>query len=224
MDALMSAQSLPGMVMVCGTAGVGKTVTARHYQATRPHTYLATVSPHTRTVHSMLAEIADELDVQQYNPGKLVRSIGQRLKRTGGGTLLIVDEAQNLVDEAINQLRHFVDNYQCGVALLGNDEIYTRFGKTWTDGPRFGQLRRRIFKRVRHMQPTQGDLRSFIAAWGIKDPDQIKFLTGIGLKPGALGQIDMTCKLAAITAHGRQSPVTLDDLKAAWANRDVEGV
>lgn len=221
-DTLLAAQTLPAMVMICAAAGMGKTMTARHYAATRPHCYLATISPHTRTVHGMLVEIADEIEVAQHNPGRLVRSIGTKLQRSGGGTLLIIDEAQNLIDEAINQLRHFVDNYQCGVALLGNEEIYTRFGKNWTDGPRYGQLRRRIFKRIRHMQPSRADLDRFIAAWGIKEADQVSFLRGVGLKPGSLGQIDMTCKLAAITAHGANRAISLGDLKAAWSNRDVE--
>ncbi len=221
---LNAAQALPAMVMISAAAGFGKTMTARQYVATHPHSHLCTMSPHTRTVHTMLLDVAESLGVMQANPSRISRAIGQRLQRTGGGTLLIVDEAQNLIDDAINQLRHFVDNYGCGVALLGNDEIYTRFGGDWSNGPKYGQLRRRIFKRVRRNEPLKRDILAFIKAWGITEKDQVKFLSGVGMKPGALGQIDMTVKLAKINAAGREEAMTLEDLRAAWANRDVEGL
>lgn len=122
MDMLTAAQVMPALVMATAEAGMGKTTTAKYFRDTRPHCHLVTVSPHTRTVHAMLMEIAETVGVRQQNPGRLTRSIGERLRRTGSGSLLIVDEAQNLVDEAINQLRHFVDIYDCGVAILGNTE------------------------------------------------------------------------------------------------------
>ncbi|WP_455478884.1 AAA family ATPase [Bartonella sp. B10] len=97
------------MVMITLDAGSGKTETCRHYRATRPHVYLVTASPHTRSVHGILNDMAAELNVVEYNPTRLTRAIGKKLERVGSGTLLIIDEAQNLTDESINQLRHFVD-------------------------------------------------------------------------------------------------------------------
>lgn len=223
-DMMVAAQVTPALVMVTGEAGIGKTFTARHFAATRPHVHIATISPHTRTVHAMLMEIALSIGIRNFNPGLLVRSIGERLQRRGAGSLLIIDEAQNLIDEAVNQARHFVDNYGCGVAVLGNTETYNRFSTSAMEGSRYPQLRRRIFKRLKIDRPPKDDLTAFIAAWGIKDEDQVTFLTGVGLKPGALGQIDMTVKLAKIAAAGNQAALTLDDLQWAWKNRDVEGL
>ncbi|WP_306050148.1 AAA family ATPase [Oceaniradius stylonematis] len=223
-DTLFAAQIMPALVMVTGAAGIGKTASAEHFAASRPHTHLATISPHTRTVHAMLTEIAFAVGVRSHNPTRLVRSIGERLERKGAGTLLIVDEAQNLVDDAINQLRHFVDQYRCGVAVLGNTETYSRFSTSVMDGSKYGQLRRRIFKRVKIDRPRKDDLLAFIKAWGVTDQEQITFLTGVGMKPGALGQIDMTIKVAMINAAGDRKALTLDHLKWAWENRDVEGL
>ncbi|WP_244428901.1 ATP-binding protein [Bartonella vinsonii] len=127
-DTLTLAQSTGDMVMITLDAGSGKTETCRHYRATRPHVYLVTASPHTRSVHGILNDMAAELEVVEYNPTRLTRAIGKKLERVGSGTLLIVDEAQNLTDEAINQLRHFVDINGTGLALVGNDEI---FGDVW---------------------------------------------------------------------------------------------
>ncbi|SNY91369.1 hypothetical protein SAMN04515647_1591 [Cohaesibacter sp. ES.047] len=221
--ALQFAQLMPDFVTVTAAAGTGKTAACLHYARTRPNVWMVTASPHTKTVHGMLVELATELDIIQHNPARLVRAIGSRLKKSGGGTLLIVDEAQNLVDDAINQLRHFVDNYQCGLALVGNDEIYTRFAKR-TDGPSFAQLKRRIGKRVRKSEPMAEDIEMILDGWGVTDPDVRRVLVGIGRKEGALGQIDKTLKLATMTANGEGKPVTAELVKRAWANRDVEGL
>lgn len=222
-DMLATAQMMPGMVMVSAAAGMGKTMTARRYRNSHANVFMATLSPHTKTVHGMLTEIADAIDVAERNPGRLVRPIGKRLQRTGAGTLLIIDEAQNAVDDAINQLRHFLDNYDCGIALLGNEETYARFSGSWMESGKYGQLRRRIFKRIRRMAPSQADIERIIRAWDVTDEKMTAFLTGVGQKPGSFGQIDMTVKLAKIIALGENRPLTLGDLKLAWANRDVEG-
>ncbi|RKR03603.1 AAA family ATPase [Maricaulis maris] len=221
MSTLAIAQVMPAMVMITADAGNGKTMAARRYVETRANTFLVTMTPHTRSIHNMLAEIAAEIGVEEKSSGKLVRAIGKRVERVGDGTLLIIDEAQNLSDEAINQLRCFVDNYRCGIALVGNRETYGRFA-SWGQGDQYGQLRRRVFRRIRRDKPSKEDLTAFVSAWGVTDPKQVEFLTGVGLKPGALGQIDMTIKLARLTAEGRGRAVTLADLKSAWANRDVE--
>nr|WP_244428953.1 AAA family ATPase [Bartonella vinsonii] len=93
-DTLTLAQSTGDMVMITLDAGSGKTETCRHYRATRPHVYLVTASPHTRSVHGILNDMAAELEVVEYNPTRLTRAIGKKLERVGSGTLLIVDEAQ----------------------------------------------------------------------------------------------------------------------------------
>jgi len=218
---LSIAQVMPAMVMVTAGAGCGKTTAARRYTGTRANAHLVTMSPHCSSPHNMLHEIAASLGVATNNSREVVQRIGERLRRVGDGTLLIVDEAQNLSDDAINQLRHFVDMYDAGVALLGNDETYRRFAK-WGHGHKYGQLRRRIFRRLRRDRPSRDDLTAFIDAWGIEDQTQREFLTGVGLKPGGLGQVEMTLKLARMTADGEGRGVTLADLRAAWANRDVE--
>ncbi|WP_411035723.1 AAA family ATPase [Shinella sp. BYT-45] len=220
-ETLQWAQIASDMVMITIGAGMGKTAACRRYAATRPHVYHATVSPHTKTVHGMLVELAAELDVRELNPAKLTRAIGAKLQRIGGGTLLIVDEAQNLVDDAINQLRHFMDIYGCGIALVGNEEVYSRFGKA-NGGPSYAQLKRRIGKRLKLSKPYPEDVKAYVAAWDITAEDCVRFLLGIGHKGGALGQIEKTVKLAYMLAMGLGEELQLKHLQAAWRNRDVE--
>lgn len=220
-ETLAWAQLAPDLVMITLGAGLGKTETCRQYSRTRPHVYHATVSENTKTVHGMLVELAEELDVKEYNPARLARAIGGKLKRRGGGTLLIVDEGQHLNDEALNQLRHFVDVYECGVAVVGNSEVYSRFTKNRSDRS-YAQVKSRIGKRLHRVAPYAEDLATYIAGWGVEEPSCIKFLTGIGMKGGAFRQIDKTMRMATMVAIGEGSAIELKHIQSAWKMRDVE--
>jgi DNA transposition AAA+ family ATPase len=220
-ETLTYAQMMPEMVIVTLGAGVGKTMTCRAYCATRPHAYLVTMSPHTKTVHGMLTEIAAAFGISQHNPARLHRAIGERLQRNGRKTLLVVDEAQNLVDTAVDQLRNLLDVNECGIALVGNEEIYGRFAAR-TDSPSYAQIKRRIGKRLKRLMPYPEDITALIDAWGIADAGARKLLTGIGNKPGALGQIDKTLRFAGMAAAGEGAAIGEKHIRAAWSNRSVE--
>lgn len=219
-DMLTAAQMMPTIVLVAAEAGIGKTVAARRYVAGHANAYLATATPYSRSPYGMLQTVARAVGLARWSAGDIVPAIGERLARSA--SLVIIDEAQHLADEAINQARHFTDHYGAGVALIGNTESYTRFAQ-WGDGPKYGQLRRRIFKRLRVERPDPRDVKKFIAAWGVDEEKIVTFLTGVAMKPGALGQVDMTLKLASMIAAGAGRPMTLADVKKAWANRDVDG-
>jgi len=220
-ETLVWAQIAPAFVMITLPAGTGKSEACKHFVRTRPHAYMATMSENTCNVHSMLVELAAALEVNQNNPAKLTRSIGKRLERTGGGTLLIVDEAQHLSDQAINQVRHFKDVYSCGVALVGNSEVYARFARKEKEGPSYDQIKRRVSKHLRRAAPYVEDVKAYIAAWGVTAPDCVKFLLGIGMKGGAMGQIDETMRIAHMVANGLGEPLSLQHIQVAWKNRDV---
>lgn len=223
-ETLVYAQMMPEMVPITLGAGMGKTSTVRHYVATRPSAYLVTMRPTTSGKHAMLQEIALALDVVERNPARLDRAIGQKLKRNGRHTLLIVDEAQNLADDSVNQLRYFLDEYGCGIALLGNEEVHARWGSA---SPRQGQaqIHRRMGKRVHRLSPVAGDIDAQLDAWAIRDMEVRRLCHVIGRKPGALGQIDKTLRLAAMLARGSDvAAITGDHLRSAWLNRGGEDV
>lgn len=221
---LYLAQYMPGLVIVSADAGIGKTFAARRYAETNPRVYVATMNPTTGSLGPMLRDIADEIELGVVPLGKdrLLHAIGKKLQRTGDGTLLIVDEAQNLSDECINTLRHLVDRWKCGVALMANKETRKRFS-TWVENKQNAQMRSRVFSRLHKDQPDPEDLDAFIAAHGFTEPDQVRFLRGVGMKDGALREVDATARLAKMLATGRGAQsVTRADLAQAWANRDVE--
>ncbi len=216
---LIYAQNAPAIVVATLGSGMGKTTVARHVASQRPHVYRVVMHPKTSSPTGMLWEIAQNLWIDERRPSRVVMAIGEKLKRNGKKTLLIIDEAQNLSDEAVNQLRHFYDEYRTGIALLGNDAVYSRFGKQPV-GDGGGQIHRRIGKRLRRLKPQADDIKAYLDAWNFTDPDVRKLLTMIGNKPGAIGQIAETLRYAAILVASRPgSTLTADDVRQAWAAR-----
>lgn len=220
-NVLLYSQISAGFTMVVLPSGSGKTTAARHFVNTRPHSWMCTVSPHTKTVHGVLVELATELDIHEHNPAKLVRAIGRRLQRSGEGTLLIIDEAQNLIPDAINQLRHFVDNYNCGVTLMGNEDTGTAFLKERGSVASRAQVVSRFDRRLSTERDPVNDALMLIDAWQIEQPDCVKFLSAIASKPGALRNIDRTVRAAWMQALGAGDDMSLKYLTAAWRNRDL---
>jgi DNA transposition AAA+ family ATPase len=220
-NALFLAQKLPDIAFVTLGSGMGKTITARHFAGSRPGVYFCTMRPTTGAPTTMLQELAQALDLAERNPVALDRAIGAKLRRNGRETLLIVDEAQNLTDKAVDQLRHFHDEYQCGLALLGNDELYTRFGKGEPKAG-YGQISRRTGTRLGRLKPLDADIEALIDAWAVEDQAIRKLLRAIGRKPGSLGQISKTMKLAGILAAMDGKPLGIGYVNAAWENRGGE--
>lgn len=220
-NTLLYTQITAGFTAVTLPTGTGKTHAAEHFRATRPFVWLATASPYTKSVHGMLVDLATALDVQEYNPARLVRAICRKLQRQGDGTLLIMDEAQSLTPDAINQLRHFVDIAKCGVALVGNEHTAQSFladaGKSVNSR---AQVASRFDRRLRKERDPVGDAEKLIAAWGIDDPACVRELLGYASKPGALRNIDRIMKGASMSALGDGDDIGLKHIRAAWRDRD----
>jgi len=221
METLAWAHVAGDLVLITLGPGMGKSQSCNEYKARRPNVWMTTVSEYTKTVNAMLIEICATLGVQEHNPARLVRAIGERLA-SSGNALLIIDEAQHLIPEAINQLRHFSDLYKCGIALVGNDEVYDRLRDNKDKKRTYGQLRRRVGMKLSRLKSYPEDISAAIAAWKVTDEQCVKLLTAIGGKAGALGQIDKTMKAATMLAMGTGEPVGFRHISAAWKNRNVE--
>lgn len=220
-DMLTAAQIVPAMVMATVGAGMGKTYTARRYVATHPNSWLTTMTAYTRTVHGVLQAVARSVGLKNVSNAEIVYAIGDRLEKRDAPTLLVIDEAQWLGDDSLNQLRHFSDDYGCGLALLGNKAFYRRFAD-WTNADQGAQLQSRAFKRLDLERLSLEDARAYVAAWGVEDPGEAEYLTGLALKPGALRGLNFTIQLARMSAAGAGREVTLADYRTAYKNRDVE--
>ena len=110
------------MVLIVSTPGIGKTKAARRFADSDPNVWLATMAPSTAGVATMAIEVARAVGLGEIKGSPQQLSFQIRNKVAGRRGLLIVDEAQELTDKALNELRGWHDATGVGVALLGKRE------------------------------------------------------------------------------------------------------
>ena len=224
LDVLEAAHTLPDMAVIAGSAGIGKTTTAKWYQRRAANVWLVTMEPSYSTMGSVLSAIAEAVGISPTNStARTSDLIRRRLVGTGG--LLIVDEAQNLSAAAIDQIRTFHDRAEIGIALVGNETVAARFGRDRLS-MEYAPLFSRIGQKFRQKSLTAKDLTILIDAWELEDDGARGVARKVGKMPGAARLMGKVLKLAFLRANndGRDKPVQAD-VEAAWdqlGNR-VEG-
>ena len=207
-----TAQYLPDFVMITGAPGVGKTMAAKAYAAQTPNVFLATAEPCHRTVRMFLDTLCHVLGLGAASGGeKASRQITHRLKGTGG--LLIIDEAQHLSSEIMDQVRTLHDRAEVGVALLGNERVVTRIDGFARD-TQYAQLHSRVGARLRRAKPLVADIDALVAQWGIEGEAEKRLLRVLGQKPGGLRGMNKCLRLAMLLAQGE--PIQDSNIMAAW--------
>lgn len=212
---LRYAQLAQDIVIIYGPAGVSKTETCRHYETVAPGVVRATMTPATNGVLACLETIALACGMRdwQRSAAGLQRLIVDRLRGTRG--LLIIDEAQHLSVQALDEVRSIHDAALVGVALVGNETVYTRM----TGGNRAPYLDRlfsRIGKRIALRGPSDADIEALIGAWKIHDAACRTQIRDIARRPGALRVLTKVLRLAASYAAAQGHAICCDDVKAAW--------
>lgn len=212
---LRYAQLAQDMVVIYGPAGVSKTETCRHYVTMAPGVHHVTMTPATTGVLACLEEIAIALGMRDWQRSAcgLQRLIVSRLKRTNG--LLIIDESQHLSIQALDQIRSLHDSCLIGIALVGNETVYTRM----TGGSRAPYLDRlfsRIGKRVALKGASDADIDALLKAWKISDTSCRTQIREIARRPGALRVLTKVLRLAASFAAAQEQPICCDHVRAAW--------
>lgn len=91
-SALVYAHNMADISVIFGGAGIGKTITAEHYQGNSANVWVATMSASTTSVPACLERVADAIGLAVIPNGaaRIERAIIHRIKGSGG--LLIVDE------------------------------------------------------------------------------------------------------------------------------------
>ena len=212
------AQALPTMAIATLVAGLGKSCAAEAFKASRPHVFHVTLSPSSRSPHSLKVEIGREIGIDTGNSCTLKGAIVEALRRDGFSALLIVDEAQYLGEAGINELRHFRDMARCGLVLLGNDEASTPYA-TRDVKHASPQVTRRIGYRLNVMKPYPCDIVSLLDAWQLTDPGLREVGAAVAARPGAFGALAETIKAASMIARGMGRALSADDLRAAYHRR-----
>ncbi len=202
------------LVMVYGEPGVGKTVTLEHYRETYPNVWLSSMSPDTSGKVPMLEELGAAMGLSlSGGAAPMRRQIVTRVRDTGG--LIIVDEAQHLSGDALDELRCIHDRAGIGMALCGNPLLKTRVDT-------LSQVNSRIGKKVRLGRPPHADVAMLAAHFSVDGEDEMRLLHTISCHPGGLRCLVKTLRLASLFAEDEGIPVNAKHLAAAWTDLALE--
>lgn len=209
------AQHLPDMVMITGAPGLGKTMAANAYQSQASNVFLITAQPCHSTVRMFLDAVAHALGLLNVSSSeRIARQIVHKLSGIQG--LLIIDEAQHLSSQVMDQLRSFHDLAEVGIALVGNEHVTTRIDG-FSRSTQYAQLHSRIGARVRRAKPLMKDIDTLVARWEIAGEAERKLLRVIGQKPGALRGLTKCLRMALRLASVQGgSALTEANILMAW--------
>jgi DNA transposition AAA+ family ATPase len=208
------AQYLPTIVSVVGAPGVGKTQAGENYAATNPNVWMITALSGHPSGRWLLEELGRAMQLTERGGSQRLASvIIDRLR--GRNALLIVDEANHLATVTLDLLRGIHDQAKCGVALLGSPRTISRM-----EGARdadFAQFLRRVGGRIKREKPVRGDVDRLLGAWGVADEGVAKLLRASAARPGALGLMTTTLRLAHMLAAAKGEPLAASHITAADA-------
>lgn len=209
------------IAVVCGNPGVGKTEAAREYRRTNNNVWMITITPSCASVLECLTELAFELGMNDAprRKGPLSRALRRRLEGTQG--MVIIDEADHLGAEVLEELRLLQESTRIGLVLMGNHRVYSNM----TGGNRtveFARLFSRIAKRTAINKTKKADVKAIADAWQINGENELELLQQIAQKPGALRILNHSLRLAAMTAHGKGERVNEDYLRQAFRELDLD--
>lgn len=213
------------IVVLHGDAGGSKTRSLERYTATRENVFMITGDPAVKDWPAVLSEVMDKMNITD------VKRTARDMRRAalnhinGRKAVICIDECQYLNDGALNGLRGFYDaakqqNGGFGLALLGNDEVYGKFGGD-TKKPGYAQWSSRIGKRCKLGGPVASDGKSMCAAWGIEDAELVKMVCGLVTRPGGLRTTTKVIKLAMVLALGEEKPLGRNHIEAAWRETEA---
>ena len=165
----------------------------------------------------IILEVLGENDFGDKGP--LSRALRRRLEGTQG--LVIIDEADHLGAEVLEELRLLQESTRTGLVLMGNHRVYSNM----TGGNRtveFARLFSRIAKRTAINKTKKADVKAIADAWQINGENELELLQQIAQKPGALRILNHSLRLAAMTAHGKGERVNEDYLRQAFRELDLD--
>ncbi|ACL05265.1 B transposition protein domain protein [Desulfatibacillum aliphaticivorans] len=217
---LSYTQMTANIGVVYGPPGVGKSKALWKYAKDRPNVWIVTGRPSIKCVASFLVEIARKMKIARVNKraAMLTDELIFKLKGTGG--LIIVDEAQHLTAQTLEELRCIKDCAEIGVVLAGNEYVYARLAGDGTAV--FAQFFSRIGRKLRLKKPSENDIKAICQAMGVTEPMAQKYCVEIAHKPEAMRGMIETIQVAALFANGAGQELGLKHIKAAWKDREQD--
>lgn len=203
MKGLRYAHLLGTMTTIFGASGVGKTTTSIEYQKRHPNIWMITANPSRASLSETLYEMALELGLSEAPKRKasLSRLIVNKLKNTKG--LFIIDEADHLPYEVLEELRLIQEASKVGLALIGNHKVYNRMRGGANNAHDYARLWSRVSKHNEIEGCTQGDIQAIAKAWQLdcEDKKLMNLLNQTVKYGGGLRILTQVLRLAWISAR-----------------------
>ncbi|WP_303763460.1 AAA family ATPase [Sphingobium yanoikuyae] len=206
-----------------GGPGTGKTSFCKEYAARASNVWHVEIMRSTKTISALCNQILEVMKIFDGPTGtsRLSSFLMGKFRDTGG--LLILDDAQNLEIDLIEEVRGWYDKTGVGVAFIGNPTVVSRMegGARAAD---FAQLYSRIGLRMIRALPLKDDIEALVHAWGVDDKQVAAFLHTIGSRPGGLRSCTNALELATMFAHGENSRLEMRHLHAAHSQLATQPV
>jgi DNA transposition AAA+ family ATPase len=187
-------QNYGDLVIIHGEPGASKTTTCEHFKANYPNVWMCTISPASRGLCSALEDICDAVGVQSGGGArKMYLAICRAIEGKDG--VLLIDEAQGLDFTALEQIRSIHDRTKVGVALVGNEGVYTRMS-TGHKARDLDRVHSRVARKVYVRKPTKADVDAILDDRGLKG-DCRKKMHELSGRPGALRTVGKLLNRAA---------------------------
>ncbi|MGD9851743.1 MAG: AAA family ATPase [Nitrospirales bacterium] len=227
-----------GFISITGEVGVGKTTIIRAYlerPTTRTQKTIYIFNP-VVSFHALLTTIFRSLEVEprQNDLPEMVNQLHEILiseYRANSTVVLVIDEAQNMPVETLENLRMLsnletVADKLIQIVLIGQPEL-----NTLLDDPKLKALKQRIALRANICPLTPKECQAYIehrvnlashTGHPLFTKDAIKLLTQQA--QGIPRRLNILCDNTLITGYGRQrNPATVSEVKEIIADLDAKG-
>jgi general secretion pathway protein A len=225
-----------GFVQLTGEVGTGKTTLCRYLlQEAPPEVNVALVLNPMQTAGELLASVCDELEIDYPEGTRSIKILVDRLNRflldghaRGRRTVLVIDEAQNLSPDVLEQIR-LLTNLETAtvkllqVLLIGQPEL-----KALMKRPELRQLNQRIVARYHLTTLSQEETRAYVqhrlkvagchrSLFTDDALDLIHRFSG-----GIPRLVNVLCDRGLLGAYARQLTIVDTDM-VRTAQKDVDG-
>lgn len=212
---LVRTMEPPAITMIAGAPGVGKTKTLFHFKSTARNVLMHVAVQGEGGVWNLANELCQLLEIDEPNGRRLPEDRRRIAEAFGVGSLLIVDEAQYLVQrngrgrddvQAFEWLRGMAEDGWFNLALCGDMELPAFINA-------MPQLKSRIRRPVIVREASRADVLALVDGTAFASDPAVTALHAVARMPGGLRNVVRVVGSAEIFAGG--SAPTLAHLKAA---------
>ena len=211
---LAHAQNYGDLVIVHGLPGASKTISCESFVHSHVNVWLATSSPVSGGLRGALKDVCEAIGIPSLGGTRdLFVAICREVKGKDG--LLIIDEAQHLEFDALEQIRALHDRTNVGVALVGNDGLFTQMS-SGHKADKLSRLHSRLGRKVCIGKPTRADVDAILDEWKLSGACRKKMHELSG-RPGALRTVGKLLNRASEFADDAGAPMCCEHLELALA-------